>query len=155
KATVYIITVGTPLDDKGRVRLDMIENTAAEVANHMKRGDLIILRSTVKIGTTSNVVYPILKNAGVDFEVAFCPERTLEGQALKELRELPQIVGGKTVKTAVRASQIFQFLTPTVVRVGTVEAAEMIKLIDNASRDVHFAFSNEVARLCDKGGISA
>lgn len=155
KATVYIITVGTPLDEKGRVRLDMIENVAREVSRNLKRGDLVILRSTVKIGTTSKVISPILKKSGVEFEVAFCPERTLEGQALRELRELPQIVGGKTVSTTVRASQIFQFLTPTVVRVASVEAAEMIKLVDNTSRDVHFAFSNEVARLCDAAGINA
>ena len=154
-ASVYIITVGTPLNDVGVVRLEMIENVAREVGSTLKKGDLVILRSTVKIGTTSKIVAPILKKSGVDFELAFCPERTLEGKALEELRQLPQIIGGKTIPTAVRAGQIFQFLTPTVVRVNDVETAEMIKLIDNSQRDVTFAFSNEVARLCDKVGISA
>lgn len=155
KASVYIITVGTPLNQQGKVRLDMIESVAKEVSAHLKKDDMVILRSTVKIGTTSNNIYPILKKSGVYFDLAFCPERTLEGQALKELRLLPQIIGGRTVHAAVRAGQLFQFLTPTVVRVNDIETAEMIKLIDNAHRDVFFSFSNEVARLCDKVGISA
>lgn len=155
RATTYIITVGTPLNKQGRVHLKMIEDVSREVSGFLKKGDMVILRSTVKIGTTSKIVDPILKTAGVPFDLAFCPERTLEGQALRELRQLPQIVGGKNVQSAVRAGQIFQFLTPTVVRVSDLETAEMIKLIDNAQRDVQFAYANEVARLCDAVRISA
>jgi UDP-N-acetyl-D-mannosaminuronic acid dehydrogenase len=81
-ATVYIITVGTPLDSCGKVRMDMIENVAQEVAKVLKDGDLVIMRSTVKIGTTRNFVLPILQKSQVKFDLAFCPERTLEGQAL-------------------------------------------------------------------------
>lgn len=74
---------------------------------------------------------------------------------MSELRQLPQIVGGRTLQATVRASQLFQFVTPTVVRVADMETAEMIKLIDNAQRDVAFAYANEVARACDAVGISA
>ncbi len=155
KARVYIITVGTPLDATGVSRLDMIENVSREIAAVLRDGDLVIMRSTVKIGTTRNVVVPILRQSGVKFHLAFCPERTIEGAAVRELRFLPQIVGATDDAANVRASQLFQFLTPTVVRVASVEAAEMIKLIDNAQRDVSFAFSNEVARMCDGIGISA
>lgn len=155
KASVYIITVGTPLNPSGQVRLDMVENVGREVASHLKANDMVILRSTVKVGTTRNVIFPILKKRGLPFDLAFCPERTLEGQALGELRQLPQIVGGVTDRSTVRASQLFQFLTPTVVRVSDLETAETIKLIDNASRDVSFAYANEVAAICDKVGISA
>jgi nucleotide sugar dehydrogenase len=154
-ATVFIITVGTPMGKDGRARMDMVESVAAEVARHLKDGDLVIMRSTVKIGTTRNLVRPILAKSGKRFELAFCPERTVEGQALEELRWLPQIVGSDSLQTSVRAAQLFQFLTPTVVRVRDTETAEMIKLIDNAQRDVHFAYANEVARLCDAVGISA
>ena len=113
------------------------------------------MRSTVKIGTTRNLVHPVLEASGKRFDLAFCPERTVEGQALEELRWLPQIVGGETLDVTVRAGQLFQFLTPTVVRVSSVETAEMVKLVDNSQRDVHFAYSNEVARVCDVIGISA
>lgn len=153
--TVFIITVGTPLGADGRSRLDMVENVSREVAANLKDGDMVIMRSTVKLGTTRNVVTPILGSAGHSYDLAFCPERTLEGKALVELRQLPQIVGGMSVASAVRAAQLFQLVTPTVVRVSDVETAEMIKLIDNAQRDVAFAYANEVARACDAVGISA
>jgi UDP-N-acetyl-D-mannosaminuronic acid dehydrogenase len=155
QSTVHIITVGTPIGADGVSRMDMVENVAREVAKHLKDGDLVVLRSTVKIGTTRTLVEPILAATGKRFHLAFCPERTVEGQALEELRWLPQIVGGGTYEATVRAGQLFQFLTPTVVRVGSIETAEMVKLVDNTQRDVHFAFSNEIARLCDAMGISA
>lgn len=153
--TVFIITVGTPLGEDGRSRLDMVENVSREVGRHLKDGDLVIMRSTVKLGTTRSIVTPILDASKRAYDLAFCPERTLEGKALTELRQLPQIVGGMSLGAAVRASQLFQFITPTVVRVSDVETAEMIKLIDNAQRDVAFAYANEVARACDAVGISA
>jgi UDP-N-acetyl-D-mannosaminuronic acid dehydrogenase len=153
--TVFIITVGTPLDNCGLTRLDMIENVANEVSANIKSGDLVIMRSTVKLGTTRKNILPILQKNESHFDIAFCPERTLEGKALSELRQLPQIVGGIDRQATLRAAQLFQNLTPTVVRVSNIETAEMIKLIDNAQRDVAFAYANEVARGCDAIGISA
>jgi UDP-N-acetyl-D-mannosaminuronic acid dehydrogenase len=153
--TAFIITVGTPLGAGGRSRLDIVEDVSRAVASHLKDGDLVVMRSTVKLGTTRKTVTPILDKAGRHYSLAFCPERTLEGKALIELRQLPQIVGGLTIESAIRASQLFQLITPTVVRVSDVETAEMIKLIDNAQRDVLFAYANEVARACDAVGISA
>ena len=154
-ATVFIITVGTPLGTAGHARLDMIESITAEISEHLKAGDMVIVRSTVMLGTTQRVVKSILDRRGVEYDLAFCPERTVEGQALRELRELPQIVGGLTFKATVRAAQFFQMTTPTVVRVDNMETAEMIKQVDNVSRDVQFAFANEIARMCDAAGISA
>jgi nucleotide sugar dehydrogenase len=155
KASVYVITVGTPLGADGRVNLTSVKRIAGQIAARMNDDDLVILRSTVKIGTTSDVVRPILETSGKRFQIAFCPERTVEGAALAELRYLPQIVGASDLPTVSRAAQLFGFLTPTVVRVSTIETAEMIKLIDNARRDVMFGYANEVARMCDAIGISA
>jgi UDP-N-acetyl-D-mannosaminuronic acid dehydrogenase len=153
--SLYIITVGTPLDQDGRVRMDMVKRVTAEIAAQLKDGDAVVLRSTVKIGTTRDVVLPILAATGRDFDIGFCPERTLEGRALYELTHLPQIVGASSERGAIRLAQVFNALTPTVIRVRDPETAEMIKLIDNTSRDVGFAFANEVARLCGAVGISA
>ncbi|MGQ0663482.1 MAG: nucleotide sugar dehydrogenase [Pseudomonadota bacterium] len=154
-ATVFIVTVGTPLGENGRARLDMVEAVTREIALDLKPGDLVVMRSTVKLATTRTLVIPILDATRRPYDLAFCPERTLEGQALDELRRLPQIVGAASLAAGVRAAQFFQFLTPTVVHVGSLEAAEMIKLVDNAQRDVSFAFANEVAKACDALGISA
>jgi UDP-N-acetyl-D-mannosaminuronic acid dehydrogenase len=152
---VYILTVGTPLSAEGIARLDMIESAANQVAVHMPDGALIILRSTVKIGTTRDVVAPILEKSGKRFDIAMCPERTLEGKALHELRELPQIVGADNAIVRDRAAAIFRKLTNSIVQVSSLEAAEIVKLVDNTYRDVQFAFANEVARLCEVFDVSA
>lgn len=151
----YIITVGTPLSSDGQARLDMIENAARQVAENMRDGALVILRSTVKVETTREVVTPILAATGKRFHIAMCPERTLEGRALQELRELPQIIGADDPVASDRAAAVFERLTSTIVKVSTPETAEIVKLVDNTYRDVQFAFANEVARLCDAFGVNA
>lgn len=154
-STVYIITVGTSLNESKEINLNCIKNICHQIVPHLKDGDLIIVRSTVKLGTTRSIIDPILKKTGKRYEIAVCPERTVEGQALDELRTNPQIIGANDQFTRSRASQIFQSMTPTIVTVSDWETAEMIKLVDNAKRDVHFAFANEVAAACDFAGLSA
>lgn len=153
--SVYIITVGTPLGPDGRTRLDMVEDVARQLSSRIKDGDAVCLRSTVKLGTTRALAEGILKHTGRHIDVAFCPERTLEGKALEELAELPQIVGGLTSRATERFLRIFMKITPTVIAVRDSETAEMIKLVDNTSRDVSFAFANEISRLCGQAGLNA
>lgn len=150
----YIITVGTPLSEDGLVRLDMIRNAASEVADHMEDGALVILRSTVRLRCARDIVYPILKNAKKKFYLAVCPERTLEGNALAELRLLPQIIGADDQLTRDMAVKIFKCLTNKTIEVSSYEAAELIKLVDNTYRDTRFAFSNEVARISEAYGVN-
>ena len=152
---IYIITVGTPLAKDGKARIDFIEAATREVAENMGDDALVILRSTVKIGTARNVVAPILAASGKRFQIAMCPERTLEGKAMHELRRLPQIVGADDADVRERAAHFFYKLTPTCVQVSSLETAEIIKLIDNTYRDVQFGFANEVARICDAFGVNA
>jgi UDP-N-acetyl-D-mannosaminuronic acid dehydrogenase len=151
----YIITVGTPLSSEGNVRIDMIEAASREVSANLHDGALVVLRSTVKVGTTRDVVSPVLAASGKRFDIAMCPERTLEGDALQELRQLPQIVGADDPAVSDRAAAVFRRLTNSIVQVSSPEAAEIIKLVDNAYRDVQFAFANEVARLCDAFEVDA
>ncbi|MEM7687187.1 MAG: nucleotide sugar dehydrogenase, partial [Pseudomonadota bacterium] len=98
---------------------------------------------------------PILQASGKSFGIAMCPERTLEGRAMHELRRLPQIVGADTDAVRERAAHFFYKLTPTAVQVSSLETAEIIKLVDNTFRDVQFGFANEVARICDAYGVNA
>lgn len=155
KASVYIITVGTPLDKDGNARLGMAQDATRQVVEHMQDGALVILRSTVKLGTTRNLVKPILEASGKSFQIAFCPERTLEGRALIELHELPQVIGADDPDVRWRCQQFFGQMTPTTVVVGSLEAAELTKLVDNTYRDLSFGFANEIAKLCGRMGISA
>lgn len=152
---VFVITVGTPIDKHKKAILDSIINVSNQVSRAMIDGDMVILRSTVKLNTTNSIVAPILNKSGKEFDLAFCPERTLEGAALKELGSLPQIVGAGSQRSRSRATNLFQQITSSVVNVSNIETAEMIKLVDNMQRDVFFAVSNEVAHLCNTQQIKA
>lgn len=144
---IFIITVGTPLRVDGTANTDFIRRVSESVANHLRDEDFVILRSTVKLGTTNTVVKPILEQANRKYGLAFCPERTLEGAALSELGSLPQIIGTSNEVDKSKANSIFTKLTSSVVHVSSIETAELIKLTDNMQRDVHFAISNEVAKI--------
>jgi nucleotide sugar dehydrogenase len=151
----YVITVGTPLDDHGKPRMDMVQRVCQQIAEHMRDGALIVLRSTVRLGTTLNVAKPILDGSGKSYHLAFCPERTMEGKALEELPTLPQVVGGVDEASRDRAGAMFQRITPTILKVSSVGTAELIKLLDNSFRDTFFAFGNEVALICERIGVDA
>lgn len=150
----YIICVGTPIDKTTkRVIIQPLIRATEEVARWVKNEDLIVLRSTVPVGTTRNIVLPILERTQKSFYLAYCPERTIEGKALLELRELPQIIGGLDERSVDKAASIFSKITPTIVRMESLEAAELVKLIDNAYRDLNFAFANEIALLAGRFGV--
>lgn len=151
-----IVSVGTPLDKSTRrPRLEHLDQSIESIVPHVHDGCLVILRSTVPVGTSRSRVLPILAKRVARPLLAFCPERTIEGKALRELRSLPQIVAGLDEESADRAQEIFQRVTHTTVRVGSLETGEMIKLLDNAYRDLTFAFANEVALMCEHFGINA
>ena len=153
---VYIITVGTPLEaGQPRPNLERIRVAAQRLAVGFGPDPLIILRSTVSIGTTRNIVLPEIQRHTQRFGLAFCPERTIEGKAIPDMRSLPQIVGGYDEASAERAEAIFRLITTKIVRVSSLEAAEMIKLINNTYRDLTFAFANEVALIAERMGLSA
>lgn len=158
---VYIISVGTPLKKGNRTpNIDYIRNVVVNVANNLNQNSLIILRSTVPVGTSRNIVLPLLEKqsglkAGKDFSFAFAPERTIEGNAIVELETNPQIIGGFDEKSVSQASDLFRKLTPTVINVSSLEAAEMIKILDNTYRDIRFAYANEVAMICEKLNLDA
>ena len=151
----FIITVGTPLDSNGKPRLDMIKSAVSEIVSQIKDDSTVIVRSTVEVGTTRNCVDTELKKTKKKYFLAMCPERTLEGNAIKELNTLPQIIGSDDRDTFDKVSKLFRQLTNSIIYVDSYEAAEIIKLVDNTYRDVQFGFANEVARMCDAVGVNA
>jgi len=155
----YIITVGTPINENTKTpRIDYIEKAIESIAKYIKQDDLIILRSTVPVGTTRRIVLPILQrlsrlDAGKDYYLAYAPERTIEGAALNEIRSLPQVVGGYDLKSKMLAEQLFRELTNTIIEVPNLESAEMVKIMNNTFRDVKFAYANEMALICKELGL--
>jgi len=160
---VYIISVGTPVVEKANGRkepiMDYLNDACNKIAKNLKRGNLVILRSTVPIGTCRKYVKEKLEQGsdllcGIDFHLSFAPERTAEGKALKELRNLPQIIGGFNKDSLEATAAIFRDLTPTIVRVDSLEAAEMAKLINNTFRDYVFAYANQMAKIASQFNIN-
>ena len=158
-ADIHVISVGTPVGKDKLPDMGMIRAIAKTISDVLKRGDLVVLRSTVPVGTTRKEVLPVLESGGLkagrDFFLAFAPERTAEGNALEELRVLPQIVGGLDAASTEMTARLFSEITNTIVEVGSLEAAEMVKLMNNTFRDLVFSFANEVAFLCDDFNIDA
>ncbi|MBL42082.1 MAG: hypothetical protein CMM49_05430 [Rhodospirillaceae bacterium] len=157
---IYIITVGTPINNiSKKPEVKNILEAASIIGKKLKKNDLVVLRSTVPIGCTRKIVIPKLEevsklSTGKDFSVAFCPERTAEGRALEELKNLPQIVGGFDKKSRELGMRLFSENTHTVIDIGSLEAAEMCKLMDNTYRDTRFAFANQMAELSEKYGLN-
>jgi UDP-N-acetyl-D-mannosaminuronic acid dehydrogenase len=159
EADIHIVSVGSPVGPDGTPDLNDIKAVAEAIARRLKYGDLVVFRSTVPVGTMRRVVLPILERAGLtcgeDFHLAFAPERAVEGNALEELRKLPQVIGGFNRTGANVAARLFGHVTPTVIEVETLEEAELVKLINNTFRDLVFSFANEVAFMCDGYNINA
>ena len=155
RCSTYIITVGTPIGPDKRTQTESIISVMQDIRDLLQPKDLVILRSTVRVGVTRDIAKVILDQSGLPYHLAFCPERTIEGQALLELRELPQIVGGINVESRDLAFAFFSRIASEVITVESVEAAELVKLINNTERDLRFAFANEVAAICDVFGLKA
>ena len=151
---IYVVAVGTPVNDKGIPIMDDVNTVLEQIAKVLKFNDLIILRSTVPPRTCRDVAIPILEKgsglkAGSEFHFVFAPERTIQGRALEELRVLPQIIGGYTPECVNAAAQFFNVFSPTIVKVDSLEASEIVKLLKNSFRDVSFGYANQVGQLCE------
>lgn len=152
----YIVTVGTPLrTGENVVNLDPLKAVAKSISERLKDGDTVILRSTVKVGVTRGVVKPILDVSGRSYSLCFCPERTVEGKAFDELSNLPQIVSGIDLNSLAVAKSFFAPIAKEIVPMGSVEEAEMVKLLNNSERDIKFAIANEIALMCEAKNLDA
>jgi nucleotide sugar dehydrogenase len=158
-ADIHVVSVGSPVNSDGIPDLSYITEASQTIAKGLKHGNLIVFRSTVPVGTMRNIVLPILEASGLscgrDFYLAFAPERTVEGNALEELRLLPQIVGGFNTASTSMAAALFRRITNTIIEVDSLEEAELVKLMNNTFRDLVFSFANEVAAICDGYNINA
>lgn len=161
--TAFIITVGTPLKstetgNKGKEpNFEYIKSAINSIRNVYTGSQLIILRSTVSVGTTRNIVLPFLAQLSgkkkSELLVAMCPERTIEGNAVSELTHLPQIISGNNQKSLEMAQNIFRKITPCVVEADSLEEAELIKLYCNTYRDMHFAIGNAFCMAAQEFGV--
>ena len=147
---VVVVCVSTDFDrGERRVNLAPLRSAVEAVARHLTPETLTIVRSTVPVGTTRELVAPLLRAKTARPLLAFCPERTIQGQAMRELRQLPQIVGALDQASLARAEAFFRGLRISTVPVSSLEAAELAKLVNNAHTDLIYGFGNEVALISE------
>ncbi|RKR91299.1 UDP-N-acetyl-D-mannosaminuronic acid dehydrogenase [Micromonospora pisi] len=151
---VAVIAVSTPVD--GRTRQPDLTSVAAaadQVAQWCGPETLVVVRSTVPVGTSRRVVLPSLVAAWGRARLVMAPERTIQGQALRELVELPQVVGGLDADSRRAGIEFFGGLATQVVPVSSLEAAELVKLSNNCHTDLIYSFGNEVALIAERHGL--
>ncbi len=157
-AATVVICVPTPLSEDGGPDLSAVRGAGEAVARHLRPGTLVVLESTTYPGTTEEFLLPILEGgsglrAGVDFNLAFSPERIDPGNATFGVRNTPKVVGGFTAACTERAAAFYSRFVDQVVRARGTREAEMAKLLENTYRHVNIAMVNEMAQFCHELGI--
>lgn len=157
-AEAFIIAVPTPFyDDDKRADMRAVISAAEAITPHLQKGNLVVLESTSPPRTTVDLVAPILEKsglkAGVDFHLVYSPERVLPGQILRELIENARVIGGLTPESAQAGHDLYATFVKGKIIKTTATTAEMVKLMENTTRDVNIAIANEFARLADRFGV--
>jgi UDP-N-acetyl-D-mannosaminuronic acid dehydrogenase len=151
RAEHVVVVIGTPVDEHLNPDPHVVPAAVEALAPHLRRGQLLVLRSTVYPGVTA-LVERRLAALGVGIEVAFCPERIAEGKALTELFELPQIVSARSPGALARARKLFEVLASETVEL-LPEEAELAKLYTNAYRYLKFALANQLYMMANDFGL--
>jgi UDP-N-acetyl-D-mannosaminuronic acid dehydrogenase len=161
---VFLIAVPTPFDDDHAPDVRHVLTAARSIAPVLKVGDIVILESTSPVGTTEAVrdaleelrpdlKFPHAGNGAADVAIAYCPERVLPGRILVELIDNDRCIGGITPRCARKALAFYRSFVRGACITTTAKVAEMVKLSENAFRDVNIAFANELSLVSDKLGI--
>ncbi len=160
KCDCVCIAVPTPLDAHQEPDISFVKQSTEAIARYLHKGMLVVLESTTYPGTTEELIKPILEEAsglkcGVDFYLAFSPERVDPGNNEYKTKNTPKVVGGCTCEcTEIAAAMYEAVLEAPVHKVSSPAAAEMEKILENTYRNINIGLVNELARLCHKMGVS-
>jgi len=158
-ATVHVVIVPTPITDDHEPDLSILESVVGDIGAGLSKGDLVIVECTVPPRTTAEAVTPRLAEvSGLDseeFGVAFCPERTASGRALKDIRgAYPKVVGGVDEESTALAAALYETINDEgVIEVSDATTAECVKVFEGLYRDVNIALANELGTFTDEFGI--
>ncbi len=158
-ADIIVVCVPTPIDDKQLPDLKPLIGATTSVATNMKKGQLLIIESTIHPGTCEEVVIPLVESItnlkhGVDFNVAHCPERIDPGNTKWTLKNIPRVIGSKSSYASTQAHTFYtSFIDANFTILNSLKAAEATKIMENTFRDVNIAFINEMAMSFDVLGI--
>ena len=157
-ADTIVICVPTPLSESDGPDLTAVKAATETAGKLLRQGTLVVLESTTYPGTTDEVVRPMLEKAsgltaGLDFHLAFSPERIDPGNEVYGVRNTPKVVGGITPACTEAAAGFYGLVCDTVVRARSAREAEMAKLLENTYRHVNIALVNEMAIFCHELGV--
>jgi UDP-N-acetyl-D-mannosaminuronic acid dehydrogenase len=160
-ADAIIVCVDTPIDEATRMPvLKILRSAASSAGEHMKRGALVSIESTLPPRTMQDVVIPILEQAsgmkvGKDFLLVHCPERVMPGRLLRNLAEYDRVLGGYDPASVEAGKELYSIIMGGKLHTADLLHAEISKTLENAYRDVQIAFANEVALACEELGANA
>ncbi|WP_119461755.1 UDP-N-acetyl-D-mannosamine dehydrogenase [Rhodospirillaceae bacterium SYSU D60014] len=163
-AEAFIVAVPTPLTADKRPDLSYIDAAVRSIAPVLEAGNLVVLESTSPVGTTAQLAkslaelrpdlsFPHEAGERSDIRIAYCPERILPGRMVLELVENDRIIGGLTATCAARANELYKTFVKGSCFLTDASSAELVKLTENAYRDVNIAFANELSMICDRLGV--
>jgi UDP-N-acetyl-D-mannosaminuronic acid dehydrogenase len=164
-ADAFMIAVPTPFDDEQNPDLRFVERAGKAIAPVLQPGNLVILESTSPVGATlklskwlaearPDLTFPHDAGEASDIRIAYCPERVLPGQVLKELVDNDRVIGGITPACSQAATSLYNIFVEGACVVTNAATAEMCKLTENSFRDVNIAFANELSLICDELDIN-
>lgn len=152
---VYIICVPTPVDENFNPVYDIVISAAKTVAEHLEKGNIVVLESTVNPGTCEEIMIPAMEEitnlkAGSDYDVVHAPERINPGDSKNTLDKLPRNIGGTRKEASEAIKEIYKsFINADIRVVSNLKVAEASKIIENSFRDLNIAFVNELAKSFD------
>jgi nucleotide sugar dehydrogenase len=160
-AGVIALIVPVDVDEAHHPDFAALDAATDAIAPHVRRDALVIVETTVPVGTTRNRVGARIAASGLtpgrDFALAFSPERVSSGTVLRDLRIYPKVVGGIDAASTERAAAFYRQMlaAPDVIELRDAETAEFSKLAETTYRDVNIALANEFARIADRLGVDA
>ncbi|MDM5246424.1 MULTISPECIES: nucleotide sugar dehydrogenase [unclassified Lysinibacillus] len=154
EADVFIVAVPSPINPDNTANLEYVRQATASVVPYLKKGNLVILESTVPPKTVEHIMLPELIKAnlefGVDLFVSHSPERVIPGRIFEELVNNDRIVGGIDETSAQMTKELYQTFVNGTIHLTDATTAELVKVMENTYRDVNIAFANELAKLAEK-----
>ncbi|WP_439287306.1 UDP-N-acetyl-D-mannosamine dehydrogenase [Lonepinella sp. BR2357] len=164
KADIFLIAVPTPLKADLTADLSYLQQSIQQIAPHLQKGNLVVIESTVPVGTTEQVAqwlqelrpdlsFPLLSQNTADVQIAYCPERVLPSKMMQELVQNDRVIGGLSPACTQRAVDFYQDVVQGKCLATNAKTAEMCKLTENSFRDVNIAFANELSLICDQQDI--
>ena len=159
EATIFIVTVPTPVDADKRPNLQPLVEATAMIGSVLKKGDLVIYESTVYPGCTEEDCVPVLEKQSSlvfnkDFYVGYSPERINPGDKVHTLITIKKLTAGSTPEIADKVDELYaSIITAGTFKVSSIKVAEAAKSIENAQRDINISFVNELALIFDRMGI--